>query len=278
MIVVSIQSHFILNKVYFGSKTYHSRCHMPSQNPYKGIVQPVYHHANPRINKGSTPTRQVKIRTETLFDMSHPGSSGRCRMTSLRASWDDDRSEVSSHPSRIDGHVEPACNWPSYNSIKAPGRHSARGEAKKKKNSIHYRLTRRRGQSRESPDESHFCRKAVTHDPRASQPWKALTDVPTASHQPASGPRDVDQDPVARARSTSTPNSSGIRLPTSTRGLDHADSSVTAHLFTNNSNSDLFPIKYDKTQRIYRLDQVIWCFGFGKLNLIYLNLSYRMQL
>ncbi|CAL9753793.1 unnamed protein product, partial [Musa acuminata subsp. burmannicoides] len=56
---------------------------------------------------------QVRIRTEVLFGMSHPGSSGQCCLAPSLASRDGDHTEVPSRPSRINHHVEPACDRPS---------------------------------------------------------------------------------------------------------------------------------------------------------------------
>ena len=76
--------------------------------------------------------RQVRTRTKALFGMSRPGSSGRRCLAPFRVSRNDGRTKVSSHPSRIGRHVKPAYGRPTYSSIKAPGRHPARGGGKRK--------------------------------------------------------------------------------------------------------------------------------------------------
>ncbi|CAL9162694.1 unnamed protein product, partial [Musa hybrid cultivar] len=61
-------------------------------------------------DQGEHPHSQVRIRTEVLFGISHPGSLGRCYLAPSLASQDDDYIEVLSRPSRINHHVEPACD------------------------------------------------------------------------------------------------------------------------------------------------------------------------
>ena len=154
LIALYVKINLLSGKAYFGPKTCHSRCNTSSQNPYWNVADA---------------TCQVRIRTETLLDISRLESSGRCCLSPFRTSQDDDPLEVSSHPSRVNGYVEPTCNRPSYNSIKAHDRHPAR-VSQKINNQTHNWLACRRGQSQETPDESHFWRKTTTREPRASQP------------------------------------------------------------------------------------------------------------